>query len=82
MRHRRTLLSEYAVYRSGADMVDSWRVMNRGAEDVSGFQWRLSAARDEPTSETGLYRYHCNEATNLPSTHFRFVLLSGCESGL
>lgn len=56
--------------------------MNRGAEDVSGFQWRLSAARDEPTSETGLYRYHCNEATNLPSTHFRFVLLSGCEGGL
>lgn len=78
---RRSLLSEYTVYRSGEDMVESWRVMNRGAEDVSGFQWRLSAARDETSNVTGLYRYYCNEATNQPSTHFRFVLQSRSDGG-
>lgn len=74
MTSRPAILSEYTVYRSGEDMVESWRLMNRAPASTT--QWRLSSQHEETLNATGLYRYYCNEATNLPSTSFRFILQS------
>ena len=74
MTSRPAILSEYTVYRSGEDMVESWRLMNRAPASTT--QWRLSSQHEETLNATGLYRYYCNEATNLPSTSFSFILQS------
>lgn len=69
------LISEYGLYRQGANAVKSWKILNCGSTSTTCSNWQDSASRVISSLAEGEYRYPCDSTTHNIGSIFRFTPL-------